>query len=512
MKDLYGIDWLPLPRASEMADIDRKAQEERDIPERLLMENAGRSIALIVQDLYPSGRVAAAVGSGHNGGDAYIALRILASWGRDVVAVQAASETPDPILAHEWTVRLEPASEAAHAFASAAVILDGILGTGVTGPPREGASRMIATINSSGRPVVAVDGPSGVDFSTGAVPGACIDAEVTIGLGLPKQGLLLHPARARCGRIIVAEIGFPPVEANEVGAAVLTPAWASSRLPERPPDAHKGDAGYLLIAAGHQGMAGAATLAARGALAAGAGIVRIASDAANREIHQSSVPEAIFVDLDNSAAVSEAGKWADALIVGPGLGTDGKAGKRLERALAATEEKPTLIDADGLNLFAEKADALAELAQERPLAITPHPGEMRRLLGVGIDEIAADPVAIAHKAAGRFGASVLLKGAPSVVASPGAVALVSSSGSSAAATGGSGDVLAGVCGALLAGGLAPREALAVGLFYSGRAAELGPARGRSSLDIVDSLALALENPGADAPPQPFILFDQPPRR
>lgn len=510
--DLYGQEWLPLPRAAEMAEIDRRAREERHVPERLLMENAGRSIAMLVQQLFPRGRVAAAVGSGHNGGDAFIALRALKSWGRDVVAIQAGGQPPDPALAHQFDVLLEPASEAERIFAASALIVDGILGTGVTGPPREGAARLIELINAAGRPVVAVDGPSGIDFSTGAIPGASVVADVTVSLGVPKLGLLFHPARARCGRIIVSEIGFPPVDAHDVGAAVITPDWARARLPQRSGDAHKGDLGYLLIAAGRFGMAGAASLAARGALAAGAGIVRIASDAANREIHQSTAPETIFVDIDDADQMIEAGKWCDALVVGPGFGTDSVASERLRHALQASAGKAALIDADGLNLLAEDPDELIKLAAERPIAITPHPGEMRRLLGVGIDEITADPVAAAHKAAGRFGCAVLLKGAPSVVASPGTVALVSSTGSSAAAAGGSGDVLAGVCGAMLAAGLAPREALAVGLFYAGRAAELGPSRGRSSLQLTESLGAAFQNPGAAEPALPFILFDQPPRR
>ena len=512
MSDLFGVEWLPLPRVPQMAEIDRRAQEENGVPERLLMETAGRSIALVVDRLFPRGRVAAALGSGHNGGDAYIALRALSTWGRDVVALTDGDRPPNPILAHLWELPTAPAPDAGSIFAGADVILDGLLGTGAAGPPREGTARIIEAINSSGGSVVAVDGPSGVDFSTGQVPGASVNADVTVSLGFPKLGLLFQPARSRCGRIMVAEIGFPPVTADEVGAAVITPAWASARLPARPPDAHKGDLGYLLIVASRFGMAGAAALAARGALAAGAGIVRIASDAANREIHQAAAPETIFVDIDNPDALMEAGKWADALVLGPGFGTDNVALQRLEAALAATEEKPTLIDADGLNLFADRADELAALAQKRPLAITPHPGEMRRLQGVGIDEVIADPVAAAHRAAGRFSAAVLLKGAPSVVASPGTVALVSSSGSSAAASGGSGDVLAGVCGAMLAAGLTPRDALAVGLFYSGRAAELGPVRGRSSLDLVGGLAAALKTPGAEAPPLPFVLFDQPPRR
>ncbi len=510
MSDLYGVERLPLPRAAEMAEIDRRAREEHGVPERLLMENAGRAIALVVQQLLPEGRVVAAVGSGHNGGDAYIALRALRSWGRDVLAVQAGSAPPDPALAHRWDFPVEPAESAAAAFASAAVVMDGILGTGASGAPQERQARIIEAMNSSNGTRVAVDGPSGVDFSTGAVPGACTNADITVTLGYPKLGLLFQPARSRCGRIMAAEIGFHPVSDDDVSARVITPDWAKERLPRRAPDAHKGDAGYLLIAAGRKGMAGAGVLAARGALAMGAGIVRIASDAANRKIYQTAVPEAIFVDIDDDAAMQEAGSWAHAVVAGPGFGQDQLAADRLKRVLHSTGSLPILIDADGLNMLATRPGELAEIAKTRPVAITPHPGEMARLLGLSVQEVTADPVTIAGLAAEKLRAAVLHKGAPSVIALSHEPVLVTSSGSSATASGGSGDVLSGACGAMLAARMPRREALAVGLFYAGRAAQLGPALGRTSLDLVGSIPAALQDPGARTPPLPFILFDQPP--
>jgi NAD(P)H-hydrate epimerase len=512
MSDLYGVERLPLPRAREMAEIDRRAREEHGVPERLLMECAGRSIAELVQHFFPHGRVAAAVGSGHNGGDAYIALRVLRAWGRQVVAVQAGSTPPDPALAHRWDIPVQPPDKATTAFSAAAVILDGILGTGTSGKPHERAARIIEAMNTSNAVRVAVDGPSGIDFSTGAVPGVCVHADLSIALGYPKVGLLFQPARSMCGRIITAEIGFQPVGDDDVSACVITPNWARAHLPRRAPDAHKGDAGYLLIAAGRKGMAGAGVLAARGALAMGAGIVRIASDASNREIYQSAVPEAIFVDIDDDAAMAEAGGWAHALVVGPGFGQDKLAAKRLERTLETSGALPALIDADGLNLLAGRPGDLAELGKSRPIAITPHPGEMARLMSLPTKEARSDPVAIASTAAGQLRAAVLFKGAPSVVALSHEPVLVTSAGSSAAASGGSGDVLSGACGAMLAARMPRREALAVALFYCGRAAQLGPPIGRSSLELVQGLPAALENPGASTPPLPFVVFDQPPPR
>ncbi|NIR44201.1 MAG: NAD(P)H-hydrate dehydratase [Gemmatimonadetes bacterium] len=513
MSDLYGVERLPLPRAQEMADIDRRAREEHGIPERLLMESAGRAIAMVVQALYPEGTVAAAVGSGHNGADAYIALRALKSWGREVRAIQAGSQPPDRALAHRWDLPVEPVEGSAEAvFCTADVILDGLLGTGTAGAPHERATQMIEAMNGSRAARVAVDGPSGIDFSTGAVPGACFRADVTVTLGYPKVGLLFQPARSRCGRIIAAEIGFQPVADDEVSAFVLTPDWARAFRPRRAPDAHKGDAGYLLIAAGRSGMSGAAVLAARGALAMGAGIVRIASDSANRRICQTAVPEAIFVDIDDDGAMAEAGEWAHAVVVGPGFGRDKRAQLRLDRVFETTGALPTLIDADGLNMFAGRSDALAQLAKSRPVAITPHPGEMARLLGVNTEGIVRDPVAVAASAAQQLRAAVLLKGAPSVVALSHEPVLVSAATSSAAASGGSGDVLSGACGAMLAARMPRREALGVALFYCARAAMLGPPIGRSSLEVVSDLPAALETPGAETPILPFVVFDQPPPR
>ncbi|UCC74543.1 MAG: NAD(P)H-hydrate dehydratase [Gemmatimonadota bacterium] len=512
MSDLYGVERLPLPRAREMAEIDRRAREEHDVPERLLMESAGRAIAMVIQHFFPEGRVVAAVGSGHNGGDAYIALRVLRSWGRQVLAVQAGTQPPDAVLTHRWDVPVESAENATRAFSSAAVIVDGVLGTGSTGKPHDQAARIIEAMNASNAVRVAVDGPSGMDFSTGAVPGACVVAHLTVTLGFPKLGLLFQPARTRCGRIIAAEIGFQPVRDDEVSACVITPDWARAHLPRRAPDAHKGDAGYLLIAVGRKGMAGAGVLAARGALAMGAGIVKIASDAANREIYQSAVPEAIFVDIDDDPALAEAGEWAHAVVVGCGFGQDKVAADRLERVLVSTGAVPTLIDADGLNVLAGRPGDLAELGKTRPVAITPHPGEMARLMGLPTREARADPVAVAGAAAQQLRAAVLFKGAPSVVALSHEPVLVTSAGSSAAASGGSGDVLSGACGAMLAARMPRREALAVALFYCGRAAQLGPPMGRSSLELVMGLPAALENPGASTPPLPFVLFDQPPPR
>lgn len=514
MSELFGIEWVPLPTAAEMAELDRRAQSAAGVSERVLMEAAGRAVAAVVNELYPQGRVGIGAGPGHNGGDAWVTARALAAWGREVRIVEAKPDGAGSAVGHGWRLSVAGPEDAAAVFGSSDVLVDGLLGTGARGAPRGVIASLIEAMNASGRPVIAVDGPSGIDYTSGDLPGVSVRAAVTVALGYPKRGCLFQPGRDRCGRLLAVEIGFPPVEPSSVSAQVLTPDWARARLPRRAPDAHKGSAGYLLVCAGTHGMAGAAALAARAALRAGVGLVRVLSDPANREILQSLVPEAIFVDADDESAVAESAEWAHAVVVGPGLGRSAAARRRLERVIASSRERPLLLDADALNLLCEHPETLERVGAARPLALTPHPGEASRLIGAAVADIKRDPIAVAGTLAERFHAAVLLKGAPSVVVKVGAPALVNSSGTSAVATGGSGDVLAGACGAMLAAGVPPREALGLGLFYAGRGAELlARRRGVTSLDLAESVALALQNPGADGPPRawPFVVFDQPPR-
>jgi NAD(P)H-hydrate epimerase len=259
-------------------------------------------------------------------------------------------------------------------------------------------------------------------------------------------------------------------------------------------------------------MAGAAVIAARAAQRAGAGLVQVASTAANRVVLQTAVPEAIFTDRAELHEREESG--AHALVAGPGIGLNVAAVQAIEAVLELTPGVRTAFDADALNMFARAPDRLTEIGQSRDFVITPHPGELSRLTGRSVTGIVADPVTAAREAASRFGCSVLLKGQPSIIASPGQPLLVSSVGSSDVASAGMGDQLAGVIGAMLAAGLSAREAAAVALFYSGRAADLAD-RGRSlgPAEVSDSLHTAFEQPGARRNPTglPFVLFDQPAR-
>jgi NAD(P)H-hydrate epimerase len=371
-----------------------------------------------------------------------------------------------------WPLELEGPERLGELLTGEGVVLDGLLGTGVTGAPREPIAGVIRLVNASGLPIVAVDGPSGADFTTGAVSGDCIQARATVCLGWPNVGLMRYPARGYCGDLMAVEIGFPPPE-DPMSARAITGSWVSRLLRPRPANAHKGHSGYVTIIAGQRGMAGASVLGARGAVRGGAGIVRVVGDPANREIVQKAAPETIFVEWDDESAVREAVTWAHALAVGPGLG-----GGRRELVQAALEEatredKPAVVDADGLNAWAGAADELADRLPPGSL-ITPHPGELSRLIGLTIGKIVADGPKAALEASRALRCTVLLKGAPSWVADGEAPVRVSTSGDAALATGGVGDVLTGLIAAQLAVGLTAADAASAALHLSGIAALLAP--------------------------------------
>ncbi len=513
----FGRAHVAVPTGEEAAAFDRRAIEALGVPQSVLMENAGRSAAQVLQRFFPTGPVVGLVGSGNNGGDALVLLRTLAAWGRDVTAVFVAERASPEALTHGWPVRcvddrsLTSGAHWAAQLSPAAVLVDGILGTGALGEPRPRQAGAIRRINHSGRPVLALDVPSGVDAGTGEVAGEAVRADVTVSFGAPKVGVLLHPGRARAGRVVAVEIGFPPMSAGDAGAWAVTPAWTQEHLPGRGLDTHKNAVGRLLVVAGRPGMAGAAVLAVRAAFRAGAGLVQVASHPSNRTVLQSAVPEAIFVDPEEGRALEDALAHASAVAVGPGLGTDGSAEALLERVLAVPGP-PLVADADALNLLAAgRPRPAADAFRGRRVLVTPHPGEMGRLLP-GAE---GGRVAVARAAAIAFGCAVVLKGAPSLVAAPGEPVLVDLQGSSDLAVAGMGDVLTGVCGSLAAQGCGPRDAGAVGLYLTGRAAAVaGLGRALTPGDVVRWLPQALSERGAGASDLelPFVLLDLDPAR
>jgi hydroxyethylthiazole kinase-like uncharacterized protein yjeF len=511
-----------LPTGAEAADFDRYAIDGTGVPHFTLMENAGRSAALVLNHLFPEGPVVALVGAGNNGGDALVVLRNLAAWGREVRGVLVADRTPPETVLHGWELPLVHDQELSDddgawdlALSGAAVLVDGLLGTGLSGAPRERQARAIQAAGRSGVPVFSLDAPSGVDASTGAVPGATIHADVTVALGWPKLGCLLHPARAVTGRLIAVEIGFPDPGPDRFPARLITPTWAGGQRPVRALATHKNAVGNALIVAGGEGMAGAAVLAARAAIRAGAGYVRVASTASNRSILQEAVPDAVFVDRSDHRGLLDAVAAAGAIVVGPGMGTGEEAGSALRAILEGAADRPVLLDADALTLSVDGGPPVGDWTRRGPTLVTPHPGEMARLTGSDADAVNAARIDSARSFAASTGAVTLLKGAPSVVAHPDGRLLVDAMGSSDLAAAGMGDVLSGVIGALLAQGLPPLSGAGAGLCWSGRSAAVaGKGAGLSPTDVIEGLpeAMAERGPGVTDLDFPFVLLDLDPPR
>jgi len=519
----FGRALVGAPTGAESAEFDRLAIQDLGVPQHTLMENAGRSAALIIQSLYPKGQVTALVGTGNNGGDALVLLRNLAAWGRPVTAILVGDRGADEALLHGWGIRtfLDTDFQGSGSYldgelAQAQLLVDGVLGTGISGPPRDRQAFAINAMNRADAPVVALDIPSGVDANTGAVPGDAVLAALTVSFGGVKLGGLFHPGRKLVGRLVAVEIGFPPVEERTFPGTLITPGWVSRRLPRRDPDTHKNAVGALLLVAGHSGMAGAAVLAARAALRAGVGFVRVASPSENRAILQGAVPEAVFVDASDAGALAEAVSLSRAVGIGPGLGTGEEGAGILNRVLAAEGRQPLLLDADALNLLAAgMGPELRELGRSRDVVLTPHAGEMARLTGMDAAELILRRPEVARSFAAQTECTVLLKGMPSLVASPQGQFLVDTVGNSDLAAAGMGDVLSGVISAFLAQGSGPSEAAALGLFTSGRAAvRMGLGVSLTPEDVVEALPWALQEEG-DGDTElnlPFVLFDQDPAR
>lgn len=481
------------------------------------MENAGQRAALLIEHLFPVGRVVALVGSGNNGGDALVCLRALSAWGRRVRAVTVGTRPrPDSVL-HGWEIpctRFDPAGpEAAEGLtgvlAGASVVVDGLLGTGIRGAPRARHAAAIRAVNEASASVVALDAPSGVNGTNGEVPGEAVRADVTVAFGWPKLGTLLYPGRASCGRVVAVEIGFPPPEAGD-WARLATPGWALEVLPRRPAVTHKYDVGALTVVAG-SAMPGAAVLSARSAFRCGAGLVRVCASGPAAEV-LGEVPEALFVNADDDGALRSAVEGSDALAVGPGLGTGSSARRQLELVLAARGSRPLVIDADGLTLLAKNAASGIGPAVGVNAVVTPHPGEMASLTGATVEVVQRDRVATAQEFAAAHGVVTLLKGTPSLAADPDGRLLVSTQEcGSDLAVAGMGDVLTGAIGSFLAQGVEPLLAAGLALHVTGRAASrdgLGAALMPS--DVVEAIPAALSERGSGSSdlPFPFVTFDQ----
>ncbi len=465
---------MPVLSAAEAAAWDSLARTQYHIPSRVLMEAAGRAAAQVLLAEFPAvptGGVLIAAGAGNNGGDGWVLARALHAAGIPVW-VAALDPKTDDAIDNRALARVDGVRELARdeAWPQAAVAVDALLGTGAAGPAKGDVLALAERVAGYGAPILSVDGPTGLDLSSGEAHGP-IRAQLTVTFGGPRRGHLL--AREWCGKIVVVDIGFPPPD--PAWPVLVTDAWAAARLPRLQPAMHKGDRGRVCVLGGADGMTGAALHAARAALAAGAGLVKLVAAKETIAAARASLPDVLTVESalgpDFEAAAAEALEWADAVVIGPGLGREPReARERFLAAALARRAVPTVLDADAMHLVTPEA-----LTQSpRPLVFTPHVGEFRVLAGDKLaDEAANDRWAAAAKAAAKLKATVLLKGVPTVIADLRGPIHVAASGNPGLATGGSGDLLAGFIGAFLARGTPPPEAAALGAHALGRAAEHG---------------------------------------
>lgn len=504
---------------ARMQACDRAAIEKYRIPGVVLMENAGLQVLdAIVEHFKGQLPLSAAVlcGKGNNGGDGFVVARHLHNLGHEVVVYlfgdadalvgdaarnhQMAAAIGVPIVAvteaQAWT-------DLAAGLSRFDCVVDAMLGTGLQSAARGVIADAIGAVNASGVPVVAVDLPSGLAADTGALVGDAIVADLTVTFAAPKCCHLLAPASERCGDLTVGDISIPAavMEAVEPALWLLEPEDCVALLEPRQPDAHKGSYGRVLVLAGSPGTAGAAVLAAQGALRGGAGLVHVACPESVYSLIGAQLTEALVhsVPADAAGGVGTAASGAierllqmtDVMALGPGLGTSEET-VALVRELAARAECPAVIDADGLNALVGELQSLNGAPGARIL--TPHPGEAARLLGRSSESIQADRPAAVRELSERTGAVVVLKGHRTLTCPPGGVPIVNPTGNPGMATGGTGDVLTGLIAALLAQGLEPLVAAWSGVYLHSLAGDEAAAQvGEISLlagDVIEALPAA----------------------
>ncbi|MFB6286428.1 MAG: NAD(P)H-hydrate dehydratase [Candidatus Bipolaricaulia bacterium] len=481
-----------------MKAFDAEAIDDLGIPSLILMENAGLRVAEAVSQHWdPDGiHVLAMSGKGNNGGDALCAARHLIQGGASAEAVivgapdklSEETTTQARILEH-FGVEIRYVDDEADVDGlddtlwRADVVLDGLLGIGVKGAVRGLHEPVIERVNVGPAHVVAIDAPSGVEADTGHVEGVAIGADLTVTLEYPKIGLLLYPGRDHVGDLLVRTIGYPDPLKNslETGLEWIDHDGVRERLPERLSNSHKGDHGHVLVLAGSRGLSGAAIMTADAALRCGAGLVHMGHPQSLNPVVESRVLEAVkfpLPEIDGALAETATAQILemlsqqrmDAIAVGPGL-SQHESVRPLLHELLPSLTIPLVLDADGINNLADDAGRKLLRDLDIPVILTPHPGELARLMDRSIADVERDRVGAARGAAQDLEAVLVLKGAPTVTALPSGDVFVNSTGNSGLATGGSGDVLTGMIVGLMAQGMAPEDAAPAGVYLHGLLAD-----------------------------------------
>jgi ADP-dependent NAD(P)H-hydrate dehydratase / NAD(P)H-hydrate epimerase len=518
--------WLvPLPDAETMREVDRWAIEEQGVAGLDLMERAGAGVARAAERLAPDGPVTVVCGKGNNGGDGLVVARLLRDSGRRVTVVCVAppaelsgdaranldrlpGEAPVRMSGSAWSEGIdEPAPAAlAELFGADALVVDALLGTGFRGEPHGAVAEAIEAVNAAGAPVVSVDVPSGVDASTGVVSWPAVRASLTVTFHAAKPGLWIRPGKAHAGELQTIDIGIPRGAPGAASVGLIAPS-VLDLLPRRDPASTKFTSGHVLVAGGSRGLTGAPRMAAEASMRAGAGYVTACVPASLQGvIAAGATPEMMTRGLPDddgaltvaaAAGVLEASVRAGALALGPGLGRRAGA-SAFARALAGEADVAMVLDADGLNAHAGR---LADLAARRaPTVLTPHAGELGRLLALDSSEVERERLRHVRAAAEQAAAVVVLKGDDTLIAEPAGSVAVSPGASPALATAGTGDVLTGVIAALLAQGLDAFAAACAGVWLhaeAGREAarRLGAPEGVIASDVIAALPAARRRAG-----------------
>ena len=502
-----------------MRNIDRRAIREFGIPGPVLMENAAAAIMAEMERFFEGlagVRVGIVCGKGNNGGDGLALARRLRIRG---VPVRVALLAPFAALQGEAKMNLAVLRKTAveivpnaspQAISSLVdwsdVLVDAMLGVGLSSPLKGTYAFVVELLNAAGRPVVAVDVPTGVNSDTGEVMGSAVRADLTVTMALPKRGLVLYPGASHAGKMRVADIGMPPevIEKENIKINLLDGDSVWGVMADRPRDAHKGDLGHLLVIGGSLGKAGAAVMSARSALRSGAGLVTVAAPSGIVPIIQQQCVEAMCFPAAESidgtlgmGADEELAKAANsraACAIGPGLTTHHET-VQVVRSLVRSVRVPLVIDADGINALVGSSEILKKA--KAPVVLTPHPGEMARLLGTTTAEVQKDRIGIAQKFARANGVTVVLKGAGTVVATPSGDVFVNATGNPGMATGGTGDALTGIIGSLLAQGYGSAWAACLGVHLHGLAGDLAAAeKGEAGMiagDLIEKIPEAIRS-------------------
>ncbi|PZE21743.1 NAD(P)H-hydrate dehydratase [Paenibacillus xerothermodurans] len=498
--------------SKEMREMDRYTIEQIGIPALVLMENAGRAVAEEVLSYNQPAlqRVAILLGKGNNGADGIVTARHLLDAGREVrliYAVDPADLAGDAAVQRAIAEKLNIPfdiydSDSMMHWDDFDGIIDALLGTGSRGTPRDNIASLIRAANASGLPIFAIDVPSGLNADTGAVHDPCVHATITVALGFTKRGIEQQPGAAYAGQVVVRFIGIPRDTAARVGVStfrtnerLLTDKLHVDRHWARNANAHKGSYGHVLVAAGSRPMGGAGLLCAMAALRAGSGLVTWALPDKLLDPMLGRLPEAMLRGLPDGGLgdwrevraehLTELAAGKSAMVFGPGVGRWENDSHWL-RKVWETTTCPLVLDADALNMISSAQDFGRWPARTAPVILTPHPGEMGRLAGKETAEVQRDRIDIARQYAERHNVTLVLKGARTVVATPEGEVFINPTGNPGMATGGTGDVLAGMTAGLLAQGMSSAQAAVLGVYLHGDAGDRAAAARRSAASLVAS--------------------------